>query len=319
MGINMKTLKIYLLLSVQLLTAVFAFSQNGNTTKTNSQFFGNKQPGIVPERFILKLVNDDYQFYASPTYNSDLTEICWTPNFNDNFSYGGLVASKFKNGSWTKPYVLRFLDSTYSHRSPFFDYNSRRLYFQAYKNNIQGFDQMEKFYFVEKTSKGWSDPVLLDTIFNKYTVHWQFSLDKQNNLYFGGDLRSKENTGGIYYSECNNGKYLEPVLIFKNTVLDDAVFGPAISPDGDYILFARIHPRESTNPRIFSIYISFKDKNNNWSEPKELGEKLNMMSNQPRITPDGKNIFFIRNSGTPYWVSSKIIEELRPKENPIII
>ncbi len=103
-------------------------------------------------------------------------------------------------------------------------------------------------------------------------------------------------------------------MIFKNTVLSDAVFGPAISPDGSYILFARIHPRGSTNPRIFSIYISFKNIDNSWTEPRDLGERLKMDGNQPRISPDGKYIFFIGNDGLSYWVSAKIIEELRPKE-----
>jgi hypothetical protein len=310
----MKTYKFQLYLVFQFLITVSAFAQKVNTSNNNLQYFGTNLPEIVPERFKLGLVSDDYQFYASPTFNADLTEVCWTPNFNDNFSYGGMVASKFENGSWNKPYILRFLDSTYSHRSPFFHFNGKRFYFQAYKSNVHGFDQMEKFYCVEKTSDGWSKAFLLDTIFNKYSVHWQFSLDRQNNLYFGGDLRGKENTGGIYYSKFDNEKYLEPVLIFRNTVLDDAVFGPAISPDGGYILFARIHPRGSTNPRIFSIYISFRNKDNSWTEPKDLGERLKMDGNQPRISPDGKYIFFIGNDGLSYWVSAKIIEEFRPKK-----
>jgi Tol biopolymer transport system component len=157
-------------------------------------------------------------------------------------------------------------------------------------------------------------PRLLDTIFNKYAVHWQFSLDKKNNLYFGGDLRGKENSGGIYFSKYQEGKYLEPVLIFKNIELNEAVFGPAISPMGDYILFARIHPRGSTNPRIFSIYISFRKSEYAWTEPKELGEKLKMDGNQPRISPDGRYIFFIGNDGMSYWVDAKIIDEFRPKD-----
>jgi hypothetical protein len=46
----------------------------------------------------------------------------------------------------------------------------------------------------------------------------------------------------------------------------------------------------------------------------ELGEKLKMDGNPSRISPDGRIIFFIDNDGYCYWVSTKIIEELRPKE-----
>lgn len=164
---------------------------------------------------------------------------------------------------------------------------------------------------LKKTLSGWSEPELLDSIFNKYSVHWQFSLDKGNNLYFGGSLRDAENAGGIYFSAFINGKYQEPELIFSNEEYGEYVFGPAVSPDNSYLLFARIHPRESTNPRIFSIYISFRNADTTWTNPQELGEKLNMDGNQPRISPDGKLIFFIGNDSQPYWVDAKVIDSFK--------
>ena len=84
-------------------------------------------------------------------------------------------------------------------------------------------------------------------------------------------------------------------MIFSNNDFEEAVFGPAISPEGDYLLFARIHPRGSKNPRIFSIYISFQKSENKWSVPRDLGEISNMDANQPRISPDNKYIFFVGN------------------------
>ena len=205
-------------------------------------------------------------------------------------------------------------DAGYSHRSPFYSYDGKRLYFQGYPQGNKGFDQGEKFYFVERTPQGWSTPQLLDTIFNKYSVHWQFSLDRSNNLYFGGDLRGIPNSGGIYFSRLSNGRYEEPHLVFSNEKYGEAVFGPVISPDDDYLLFVRVHPRGSTNPRIFSVYISFRTGENEWSEPQELGEKFNMDSNQPRISPDGKYIFFVSNDSRAYWVDAGVIADFRPKQ-----
>jgi hypothetical protein len=278
-----------------------------------TKYFGQTEPGMNPEIFAGGIVSTHSGVYANIVFSPDFKEVSWTLNESNEFqNHGGIITSGFINGKWTAPTEVRFLDKGYAHRCPYFSADGKKLYFQGYKEGSATWDQMEKFYFVEKTSNGWSDPVLLDAVFNKYSVHWQFSFDRQNNLYFGGDLRSKENSGGIYYSKFDNGKYLEPVLIFKNTVMSEAVFGPAISPDGGFILFARIHPRGSTNPRIFSIYISFKNKDNSWTEPKDLGEKLNMDGNQPRITPDGKYIFFTGNEGLSYWISAKIIEGLKP-------
>ena len=301
--------------SLLILTAVISFSQQNDFPKLQGPYFGQKPPGTTPELFAPDVFGTDNRLYANVTFNSDLTEACWTLNTADTNVYnGGIVISRLEEGAWTAPEEVSFLKKDYSHRSPCFGLNGRRLYFQGYLRKNQGWDQMEKFYYVEETAEGWSAPVLLDTVFNKYAVHWQFSLDKENNLFFGGDYRGKEGTGGIYLSKYADGRYLEPVLIFSNNMLDEAVFAPAISPKGDYIIFARIHSRESDNPRIFSIYISFRNSENKWSTPEDLGEILNMDGNQPRISPDGKFISFIGKDGMSYWVSATIIEKFRPKE-----
>jgi hypothetical protein len=50
---------------------------------------------------------------------------------------------------------------------------------------------------------------------------------------------------------------LEPELIFSNKDYGDALFGPAISPKGDYLLFTRIHPRGSDIQEYFrSMFLS---------------------------------------------------------------
>ena len=290
-------------------------AQNKNFSELKNIYLGQTSPGNKPKIFAEGIVNTENLVYANVTFNPQFTEAAWTLNTADTtVNHGGIVISKYENGHWSEPKEVCFLNSAYNHRCPYYGLDGKRLYFQGNFKADQGWDQNEKFYYVEKTSEGWSNSTLLDTIFNKYFVHWQFSLDEKNNMYFGGELRGKENTGGIYFSEYDNGKYKEPKLIFKNTELPDAVFAPAISPNCDYILFVRIHPRGSTNPRIFSIYISFKQNENEWTKPQELGAILNMDGNQPRISPDGKYIFFVDNESKAYWVSSSIIEELRPKE-----
>ena len=296
-------------------SAMSLFAQKSGDGKMNGTYLGQKAPGLTPEIFAPGIVSTENRVYANITFNPGFTEACWTPNTADtNIYHGGIIISKFENGIWTRPEEIRFLSKEYSHRSPFYGLDGGRLYFQANLRKNHDWDQKEKFYFVEKNPQGWSDPVLVDTVFNKYAPHWQFSLDKDKNLYFGGDLRGKENSGGIYFSKYDNGKYKEPVLIFSNNKYEEAVFGPAISPGGEYILFARIHPRSSEYPRMFSIYISFRKSENEWTAPKDLGEVLNMDANQPRISPDNKYIFFVGNDGMSYWVSAAIIEQWRPED-----
>lgn len=288
-------------------------SQKLDSSELHGKYFYQPDPGIIPTVFAKGIVSTEKGVYANVTFHPGLRQACWTPNSSDTTYRNGIIITSLHDGNWSHPEEINFMGYEYGHRSPFYDFNGTRLYFQAYLLSDQGWDQKEKFYYVEQTESGWSKPNLLDTIFNKYSVHWQFSLDKNGNLYFGGNLRGVENTGGIYFAKYLDGKYLEPVPIFKDVEISDYVFGPAISPKNDYILFTRVHPRGYNNPRIFSIYVSFLEEGNVWSKPIELGEKLNMDSNQPRISPDGEFIFFVGNDGMSYWISSSIINELKIK------
>jgi hypothetical protein len=308
----MKNLKSALTTFLILSLVLTIKAQQNESPKFTNPYLGQKPPGVTPELFAPGIVSTKHRVYANVTFSPDLNEVCWTPNSGDTtFWQGGILYSKKENSVWSEPKEIRFLENGYAHRSPYFGLNGKRLYFQGYQIINRGWDQQEKFYYVEKTEQGWTKPVLLDSIFNKYSIHWQFSLDSENNIWFGGDLRGVDNTGGIYFSRLIDGKYKEPELFFSNSEYGEAVFGPAISPDNSYLLFARVHPRGSTNPRIFSIYISFLKGDNHWTEPKELGEKLNMDGNQPRISPDGKYIFFIGNDSQAYWVDAKIIDSFK--------
>lgn len=60
------------------------------------------------------------------------------------------------------------------------------------------------------------------------------------------------------------------------------------------------------------LYISFKDKAENWTKAKNMGELINTKSIEfaPRLSPDGKYLFFNRGASI-YWVSTKEIQKLR--------
>ena len=155
-------------------------SQQGDFPVFSGKYFGQAIPEIIPELFAKGVVSTENQVYANVTFNPDFTEVCWTPNTADSSVYhGGIFISKRVNGEWTEPEEIRFLSEDFGHRSPFYGLNGKRLYFQAYLLSNQGWDQQERFYFVERMLQGWSVPTLLDTILNKYSVHWQFSLEFQ--------------------------------------------------------------------------------------------------------------------------------------------
>ena len=64
--------------------------------------------------------------------------------------------------------------------------------------------------------------------------------------------------------------------------------------------------------------MSFRTVGEGWSEPINLGDRVNTAADEyiPSVTPDGRYFLFTSNvSGNReiYWMDSGLIEELRPE------
>ena len=85
----------------------------------------------------------------------------------------------------------------------------------------------------------------------------------------------------------------------------------SISFDGLELYF------NSTRPGGYGdndLYVCFRSKEGNWSDPVNMGAKVNTAKYDaiPYLSYDNKYLFFCRNKNI-YWVSANFIEDLRPK------
>ena len=62
------------------------------------------------------------------------------------------------------------------------------------------------------------------------------------------------------------------------------------------------------------IYISYRYESGKWLPAVMLlGGSTDKGGMSPKISPDGKYIFYVKGSEGVWWMSSGIVEELRPK------
>ena len=120
---------------------------------------------------------------------------------------------------------------------------------------------------------------------------------------------------GIYRAIQNSNGYEIPELLPKEINSKFFDWTPYISPDETYLIFSSNRP--SSRDNYGDLYISFKDNDNNWSEPINMGNKINTNKQErfPKISENGQILFFTRATDNNYddifWISSKIIDDIK--------
>lgn len=258
-------------------------------------YLGQKPPGKIAEPFAEKIIAAENNFHGSVVFSPDGNEAYWS--VMDEIR---IMHSKKVNGVWTKPEL--FIPGT---DVPFVSPDGKKLFFMERK--VEQGRKFEVPSAMDKTATGWSEAYSLPDSINKIPIiHWQISVDKKGNLFFGGKMSANQ-TSRIYCAEYGNGAYQEPKMI--PSLKDYEAFSPFIAPDGSYLIVTAF--REE-----LGLYILFKKADGTWTRGKNISENIGTSGELlcPIVTSDGKYLFFLKGVGErtiPYWVDASFIEELR--------
>ena len=257
-------------------------------------YFGQKLPGVTPEIFAPDIVSLRKRTESAVSFSPDLDEMYFSAREDGNWS---IYFSKLENGKWTDLEKANFTKGKRSAESkPFVNLNGKRIYFE---------DDGGKVWYVNRLKDSWGDATPLDLPINDDSV---FNLieAKNGDLYFFNTSKRKQ-----YYAPNKNGKFPEAKEV-------DIEFGTHcfISPSQDYLV---VDARNEDRDNKLDLYVYFKKKDGTWSKPFDLGEEINsnFHDSNPRISPDGKYLFFTKttqddDTGSIYWVSTEVIYKLKP-------
>ncbi len=253
-----------------------------------------------------------------------------------------IIVTKKSAKNWTPPEVASFSSNTdYGDVEPHITPDGNHLYFlstrplpgKEYKPGWQN----QNLWGMDKTDTGWSEPYPLPSVINNGDNVFFPSVTSNGTLYF---CREKQDTREtyIYRSIKVTGTYTEPELLPKQVNSTTSQFNACIAPDESYIIICTSLLKDKIG--FTDYYVVFRSKDDQWSEPINLGNTINKPGAQavsPYITSDGKYFFFASNmmkslpnpismeilqkmNNEPqngrsalYWVSTEIIEKLRPK------
>lgn len=202
------------------------------------------------------------------------------------------------DGRWTDPEVASF-SGRYDDAEPIFSTYGHGLYFIS-NRPAEGkpFDKKDfDIWYTYKTLEGWVEPQPLGAPVNTSQMEFFPSVTHDGTLYFG---RSDEpnDRSDIYRSRRDEGKFTEPEKLPEIINAAENPFNACIAPDESYLIFCAYRSGSSFGKSDY--YISFRDEDDNWSAPVNLGEGINTSGDEysPHITPGGKYFFFCTN-GNP--------------------
>ncbi|MCX6835860.1 MAG: hypothetical protein NTW07_12175 [candidate division Zixibacteria bacterium] len=221
--------------------------------------------------------------------------------------------TKLENGRWTKPEMLPFCKGdSYLYRVPFIIPSGKKMFFVSTRSGAVS-QEKENIWYSERTSSGWSDPKPVNAEVNALRLHWSISVSDSGTLYFQGSGEdSRGGSGDIYYSKLINGVHTKPVNMGPEMNTQAIETCPHIAPDESYIIFNRF---DQTDPKNTGIFICYRDKSGKWLPAvMALGGSKDKGGLSPRISPDGKYLFFVRGSEGMWWMPAKLVDVLRPKE-----
>ena len=303
-------MKKYLLLFLVVFSS-FIYAQEFPILK--GDYLGQTPPADTPLVFARGIVSDEFQQHGVPSFSPDGNEVFWQTNRQDSSNKWLTFPKTMRRvrNKWTAPEA-----SPYG-AGAVFSPNGKRLY-------IGSEGEGDDLHFVEKQGNSWSEPKNVNLISRFPEVRFAYfpSIASNGTLYFMGYSEGARSNIRIYRSELINGEYAKPELLPPsiNTPGDSILnWTPYIAPDENYLVFCsrRITPKDDYG----DLYICFRQPDGSWTDRVSLGEPINSkgLERFPSVSLDGKYLFFTRD--TPgydedvYWVSAKIIDRLREKNN----
>ena len=329
--------------------ALLSFAMADQEVKSQNPdlpYLGQKPPGMTPELFAPDIIATGY-YERDITISPDGTEIFYGILTGRHVT---ILYTRLEDGKWLEPEIPQFAcNSQYFFLEPCFSPDGKTVYFLSTKppdgkEPKPGWAYQNIWASNKKSDGTWGEIYNPDTALNRPNSQFYPSLTKTGMLYF---TRSDEKTGKseILRARKNGNGYDTPELLPTVVNGNGNIFNAFISPDESFLIGCVENKNNEINPGFSNYYIFFRDSNDNWSEGISFGPEINMKGSNAisaSVSPDVKYLFFsarttsermkeisLKNTlesikeylNNPqngnydiYWVSTGVIEALRPKK-----
>ena len=275
---------------------------------------GDVAPGTKPKIFAPGVFTLPERYEQYSCFSRDGKEY-YLSITDDRWNYLRILRSEWQGDKWGPLEPVSFARDGRTGGEPFITCDNQELYFVSDRHHETPWHS--EIYKVRRTKTGWSEPIRLPAPINSKASQWHPTLTKDGTIYFGSEREGGALKADIYFSRLEGGEYktVHKLGGLINTAYNDC--DPLIAPDESWLIF------HSDRPGGFGehdLYISYRQKDGTWSDPKNMGPDINTAQWEmgPALSADGKYLFFTRRKafypGEPskvFWVDASIIDKLR--------
>lgn len=255
-------------------------------------YLGQPLPDSIPTLFAPGVVSTG-MFTRDVAISPDGKEIYFCVAIG-NYTYSTILYTKEVDGKWSTPEIVPFSGGPgVFDFEPALSADGSRLYFLS--NRPHGDEPVgdQDIWFVERSGEEWGNPQNLGEPVNTDGGEFFPSLTQDGTLYF---TRNEKGSGvnQIFRSRWDQGTFQEPELLPEQVNCGTNRFNGFVSPDESYMII----PATGLSDVYDGVdyYIVFRDLNDLWTEPMNMGKQVNFDNARgwsPYVSPDGKYFFFM--------------------------
>ena len=202
----------------------------------------------------------------------------------------GIAYQTFNEGHFGEPEFVPFVSPDIPMADVQISPDGNTMLFSTFKD-YEGKPEGFNFNIWTSTLENgtWQEPVPLGDPIASTGNEFYPVLTENGTLYFNSD---KSGNSDLYFSTFENGQYQEPIPLPENINSKNREADAFIARDESYLIFVRVDEPDGFGNS--DLYISFREGENIWSDPVNMGANINsnQIDGSPYVTPDGAYLIF---------------------------
>ncbi len=217
------------------------------------------------------------------------------------------------HGNWSSPEKV-LLNGEFSDLYPTIAPNGSAMIFASYRPapDTMAFPRNAYLWITNKSTSGdWGEPVFLETINRPGHYHSNPAFDRKGNIVFRTDSPDWK-TIKTWIAKKEENKFTEPIAYrpieqWRDWKEGFYLWGGVPGPnDSTVILDVSLIDEETGRRNPSDQYVSYKDADEHWTEPKPLMGEVNkpdVYDTFVFFSPNYKTLYFVRQFGEFYYLS----------------